>query len=321
MTEIPQPASPAPVMRASPSVLWLGAAVAVLAVVATAVGLLSTGGAGERTVTTGRGVTVHLYGAGLYKLDTVFSGAGQRGTDVITLALGVPLLVVCLVLYRRGSLRAGLLLVGVLAYFLYVYVSLALGYAFNQLFLVYVAVFAASFYGLILLLREFDLGALPAATLARLPRRGPAAFMCFSGAVVLVVWLQPVLTALLNGDAPARTDGYTTAMTFALDLAVVAPALFVCGTLLLRGRPLGYLLSFPLLGIIMLLGPAIAAQTVSQVHAGVSLTPGEQVGPVVGFLLVCAWAIWVIVSILRRLPGAARPVGPEPADGVVNPVE
>jgi len=322
MSEVSQPASPAPVMRASPTIVWLGAVVALLAIAATVVGLATSSGAGERTFTTARGATVHLYGTGLYKLDTVFSGAGQRGTDVVTLALGVPLLVVCLVLYRRGSLRAGLLLVGAFAYFLYVYTSLALGYTFNQLFLVYVAVFAASFYGLVLLLRGLDLGTLSAATLARLPRRGPAAFMFVSGAVVLVVWLQPVITALLNGDAPARTDGYTTAMTFALDLAVIAPALFVCGALLWRGRPLGYLLGFPLLGIIMLLGPAIAAQTVSQAQAGVKLTPGEQVGPVVGFLLVCAWAIWVVVSILRRLPSTRVAVArPEAAADVVSPVE
>jgi len=126
--------------------------------------------------------------------------------------------------------------------------------------------------------------------------------MLFSGLVVVVVWLQPVIAALLSGDAPARMDSYTTAMTYALDLAIIAPALFICGGLLLRGRPFGYLLGFPLLGIIMLLGPAIAAQTISQVHAGVELTPGEQVGPVVGFLAVCAWALWTVFSVLRRLP-------------------
>jgi hypothetical protein len=296
----------------SPVVFWLGGIVAILAVVATATGLLVSSGAGERTFTTVRGATVHLYGSGLYRLDTVFNAAGQRGTDLITLALGVPLIVACLVFYRRGSLRAGLLLVGAFAYFLYVYASLALGYAFNQLFLVYVALFAASLYGLILLIRDIHLEALPEEIVQRLPRRGPAAFMAFSGLVVIVVWLQPVVAALLSGDAPARMDSYTTAMTYALDLAVIAPALFICAVLLLRGRPLGYLLGFPLLGIIMLLGPAIAAQTVSQVRAGVHLTPGEQVGPVVGFLVVCAWAIWVAVSILRRLP-ARRPA----ADGAV----
>lgn len=304
-----------PVLRESSLVFWLGVGVAVLALVATLTGLLMADGAGERTFTTARGATVHLYGSGLYKLDTVFSAAGQRGTDLITLVLGVPLLLACLALYRRCSLRAALLLVGVFTYFLYVYASLALGCAFNELFLVYVALFAGSLYAMILLFRSIRLEALSAETVERLPRRGPSAFMLFSGVVVLVVWLQPVVTALLNGDAPARTEGYTTAVTHALDLAIIAPAVFICAALLLRRRPLGYLFAFPLLGIIVLLGPAIAAQTVAQVRAGVDLTPGEQVGPVMGFLVVSAWAIWIVVSVLRRLsvhPGeraAERPTG------------
>jgi hypothetical protein len=299
-----------PVLRTSTIVLWLGILVAGLAVAATLTGLLAAGDGGARAFTTLRGATADIYGHGLYEYDTVFSGAGQRGTDAITLTLGVPFLLACLVLYRRGSLRAALLLVGAYAYFLYVYASLALGYAFNSLFLVYVALFSASLYGLLLVLRSIDLAALPADVLARLPRRGPAAFMFFSGAVVLFVWLQPVIGALVGGDAPARMDSYTTAMTYALDLAVIAPALFIAGALMLRARPAGYLLAFPLLGIILLLGPAIAAQTLSQSRAGIEFTGGEAAGPVAGFLVVCAWAIWVIVSILRVLPRG------EPAPGL-----
>jgi hypothetical protein len=45
------------------------------------------------------------------------------------------------VLYRRGSLRGRLLLIGILTYFLYVYASIAFGAAYNALFLVYVGLF------------------------------------------------------------------------------------------------------------------------------------------------------------------------------------
>lgn len=296
--------------KPSSVVVWLAVLAAILAVVATIAGLTVGGGPGQSDFTTVRGDTAQLYGHGLYRYDSVFSGAGQRGTDVVTLVLGVPILIACLVVYRRGSLRAALLLVGILAYFLYVYASLALGYAFNSLFLVYVAISAASLYGLILLWRSIDLDALPAEVVDRLPRRAPAAFMFFSGVVVLGVWLQPIVTALADGEAPARMDSYTTAMTFALDLAIIAPALFISGALMLRRRPVGYLTAFPLLGIIMLLGPAIAAQTVSQSRAGIEFTPGEAIGPVAGFMVVCLWAIWTIVSVLRALP-RGTPAGPD----------
>jgi hypothetical protein len=48
-----------------------------------------------------------------------------RGTDAVTLFVSVPLLALSFLLYRRGSLRGALLLVGVLGFFLYYSASLA----------------------------------------------------------------------------------------------------------------------------------------------------------------------------------------------------
>jgi hypothetical protein len=87
-----------------------------------AVGLLTAGGADPVPFVTVHGETVELYGDGLYRYDTVFAGAGQRGTDAVVVLLGVPLLLVAALRYRRGSSRAGLML-GTLVFFLYVYGS------------------------------------------------------------------------------------------------------------------------------------------------------------------------------------------------------
>lgn len=290
-------------IRVSRRVVVLGAIVAALALVAALAGLLWGGGDGASAFTTLRGDTMQVYGRGLYEHDSAFVGAGFRGSDIVTVALGVPLLVTGLVFYRRGSLRGGLALAGGLTYVLYVYASLALSAQFNPLFLVYVALFGASFYGLVLLLRAIDLAALPAAVVGRLPRRGPAAFMVAGGLVTTLVWLMPAASALTSGAVPDRSEGYTTAVTIALDLAVIAPACFVCGALLLRRAPLGYLLAFPLLGIIVMLGPGFVAQTWWQVAAGVAFATAEMAGSIGGFGLVAAFAVWVSVAILRRLPG------------------
>ena len=78
--------------RVSRSVVVLAALVAVLSGMAAVVGLLATGGDTPMTVTSAHGEIVELYGSGLYDGDTVFKGAGNRGSDLVTLALGVPLL-------------------------------------------------------------------------------------------------------------------------------------------------------------------------------------------------------------------------------------
>lgn len=299
-------ANAAPPMETSNTFVWLSALIVVLALIAAGAGLLWQGGDGPYSFTTLRGETAEIYGQGLYRYDTLFTGAGNRATDAITLVLGVPLLVVSILLYWHGSLRGGLLLMGTLVYFLYVYASYALGpVAHNELFLLYVALFSASFFALVLAFRSFDVRVLPAHFSARMPRRGPAIFMFVSGLVTFVVWLMASITALLTDQPPEWLDIYTTLFTQALDLAIIVPLVFLAGVLILRRDPLGYLIAFPLLVLEAFLAPMIMAPTVSQLQAGVTFPPGQIVGPIGGFATIAGIAIWVIVAILRNLPGSA----------------
>ena len=302
-----QPARPgvAAPLRQSSAVVPLAALIAVLALVATGVGLFLQDGGSAFAFTTLRGQTAEMYGQGLYRYDTLFAGAGARGTDAVTLFLGVPLLALATTLYRRGSLGGGLLLTGMLGYFLYVYASMSLAYAFNALFLVYVALFSASLFAFILTFNSVAPEALSPRVLDRLPRRGPAIYMIVAGLLTSLIWLEGPITAYLTGNPPARMDSYTTLVTYSLDLAIIVPACVVSGSLILRRDALGYRIAFPLLVLIVMLLPAIVAQTISQVSAGVSLTPGEIVGPVSGFLTLGLLATWAIVAILRGLGRAA----------------
>jgi hypothetical protein len=295
-------------MKTSNAVVGLSALIAVLALVAAGTGLFYGDGGSPFAFTSVRGQPVEIYGQGLYRYDTLFQGAGNKGTDMVTLFLGIPLLVLSVMLYRRGSLRGGLLLLGALTWFLYTYASYALGpVAYNELFLLYVALFSASLFALVLAFRSFDVRALRSHFSARLPRRGPAIFMFVSALVTLLVWLIAPITALVQGEPPERLDTYTTLFTNALDLAIIVPIVFLAGVLILRGDPLGYLIAFPLLILEAFLAPMIAAQTVSQLRAGVTFPPGQIVGPIGGFATIAVVAIWVIVVLLRNVSDRSAP--------------
>src|SRR4051794_15763380 len=115
----------------------LVAAIGVLSLFAALTGLFWTRGHAPATFTPLRGDPVELYGSGIYCYSTIFQAGANRGSDLVTLVLGIPLLVITFMLYRRGSRRGQLLLVGTLVYFLYTYASIALGTTYNNLFLVY----------------------------------------------------------------------------------------------------------------------------------------------------------------------------------------
>jgi hypothetical protein len=292
-------------VRVSRAVLALGALIATLVLVSSLTGILQAGGPGLTDVTTVRGDSAQLLGQGLYRHDTTFNGAGFRGTDFVNVFLGVPALIVCLVLYRRGSPRAALALTGVVTYFLYVYANVALGAAYNPLFLLYAALLSTAFYALVLLLRSIDLDTLGRAGLGRLPRRLPGVFFIVAGVMTAAVWLLPLAQAQSTGMPPARMDTYTTLVTYALDLALIVPACFIAARLLLRRAALGYLVAASLLGVIIFLGPNFVVQTLLQIRAGVDFTAGEVAGPIGGFGAVAVAALVVTVAILRRLPGRA----------------
>lgn len=126
--------------------------------------------------------------------------------------------------------------------------------------------------------------------------------MIFAGLVTGFVWMSEPASDLLGGEAPSRLDASTTLVTAALDLAIIVPLSLLAGVLIRRQAPLGYLIAFPLLGIITLLGPTFIAQTISQLDAGVEFTTAEIVGPLAGFGTTALLATWVVVRLLQWLP-------------------
>jgi hypothetical protein len=290
----------------SRALLRLASLVVILAVIAAGVGLFSRGGNGTETFTSERGQAVEMFGRGLYRHDSLFAGAGARGTDAVTLVLAIPFLIVATTLYRRGSGRGALLLAGALTWFLYVYASAALGtVAYNDLFLVYVALFSASLFALALALRACRTPGLLSHFASREPRRGLATFLFASGLLTLGVWLIDPISGLIRGEVPKSLAVYTTLFTTGLDIGVIVPLAFLAGWLVRQRDPLGYLIAIPLMVLEAMLAPMITAQTISQLAAGYSFTPGAIIGPICGFTLIALIAIWMLVGLMRDIPDTA----------------
>jgi hypothetical protein len=285
-------------MKPSRTVVWLSWLIAALALVAASMGLVYQNGGSAFAITTLRGETVEMYGQGLYRYETLRDGSGFRGVDLFLIVVAIPLLLWFTFLYRRGSLKGGLLLAGTLAYFLYNATSQTFGYAYNSLFLVYLAEFSASLFACVLAFTSFDAQALAGQLTDHLPRRAVAGFLFVVGGSLLTVWLGlDILPAISAGKAPALT-GHTTLPTHALDMGVIAPVAVVAGALVLRRAPLGYLLATTLLVMSAILGAGIAALSAAQLMAG-ALSPAETAMFVVPFVLLAAVGSWLTIVVLR----------------------
>jgi hypothetical protein len=289
--------------------------VAAMAGAAATVGLLWRPSGIPVPVTTPRGQAAQLAGDGLYRFDTVFTAANNTAVDAVVLAFGIPLVVRAWLQHRDGSPRGTLLLTGSLGYLLYVYANYALGVAYNPLYLAYVTLLSASLFGFVAAFNEMDRTALAAAAAGiEVPHRSLSWFLLASAAVTAVVWLQPLITALLQGTAPELLDVYTTTVTYSLDLAVISPAATLAGLLVRRREPLGYLIAAPLLVTIVLLLPSISLATALQIAAGISLPPAQVIGPIAGFGVLGAVGTRLLVRLLRAVPTSA----PAPTAGAAD---
>lgn len=287
-------------MKQQPALYWLVPLIAALALIAAGFGLFTPNDGSRVSYTTVRGETVEIWGQGLYKYDTPIGATGFTAADLITLSLAIPMLIISILMVRRDSLKGGLTLTGVLAYFLYNYTSMGFGTAYNNLFLVYVIIFSASLFGLILALLAFDVQTLRSHFGSGLPRNGIGIFLIVSGIILSLVWLVlSIIPALIANTAAPEAYYYTTFITATVDIGVVTPALILAGVLIRRDAPFGYLLSATMLIFTCILGANLTAGGIVQVAKEV-ITLGQAMVFTVPFVFLALIAAWFTSQLFRN---------------------
>lgn len=212
--------------------------------------------------------TVGLFVPGFYR-DAEVLLPQLYGQDLLTLAVAVPALVVSVYYAANGSLRGYVAWLGVTGYLLYTYASYALLAAFNELYLVYVALFALTLFTLIGGVTRVDPDVLKRSFGADSVR----AFVVFQAALAVLValmWLGEVGPASLAGTRPpsiAETD-LPVPVIQSLDLGVVVPTFGLTAYLLQQRNPWGYVFTGVLLVKGTTLGLAVLAMIVFMLLEG-----------------------------------------------------
>lgn len=247
-----------------------------------------------------------LFVDGVYR-DNDWSTAAFRGTDAATLLLAVPVLLVALALARRGSLRARLIWLGVLAYNVYNCGFYLFGTAFNDWFLAYAFVLGSS----VVLLVFATIRVLPAVTGAPgAPYRVVGGFLALVGLMFGLVWTAQALLFVVRDEQPdiIATSGIHTSIVFGLDLTLVVPWLVIGGVLLWRRTQAGLLLGVVLNVLTVLYMAALAMAGGFIAEAGfedVSWSTPPYVE--IGILALIALA-WLLPGVRARVE-SPRPVG------------
>jgi hypothetical protein len=296
-----RPATVSAIRSAAPSARtrwrWayvLSIAVGVLALLASVAGLLIDGVYGEH------GSTAEML----------------RGYDLVTLVFVVPALVLSQVQARRGSDRAQLIWVGMLAYLVYTYAYYLLGTPFNDLFLLHAAVFSSSVFALVLTVCALDVPGIAARFSPRTPRRIVGAVLALLAVALGGIWIYASVQFITTGELPVGSalveSDVVAQLGLALDLTLLVPAYAVAAVLLWRRVATGYVLA----AVLLIAGTlhqvsymvALVFQSRAVVPGAVAFDPFE---PVIAACYLTATVALLVAAGSRDLRGAAVRSGDE----------
>lgn len=264
--------------------------IALLSAIAAATGILSTEPKGPASVVSVRGETITLYGKGVYHHMSAEVAPQGIAQDYVTLFIGIPVLLISLVLYRKNSLRGKILLAGTLGYFLTTYLFFTMMAMYNQLFILWVLLLSLSFHAFYIAFKNIDETELSAKTKANHPVKFIGGFLIFCSIAIGLLWLSIVVPPALEGSIPKQAEHYTTLVVQALDLAVGLPAAFIAGVLLIRKKTFGFKLTAIYLVFLSILMTALSAKVLAMASLGYNVIPVIFIIPSFNVLaIVCAF--------------------------------
>jgi hypothetical protein len=236
-----------------------------------------------------------------------------QGTDLATLFLAVPVLVVGLWTASRGSSPGRLAVVAGLLYLVYNYAIFAFSVAMNPLTAVYIAIFGLSLWSLLLAGRTAVEDS--EAVTERLNRRAAGGLLVGVGAMFGLLWLAQIAGTSATGVLPPDLvkAGISSNPVYALDLAFFLPLSAVAGIGLLRLNGAAAF-AFPMLVWVPLMGAGVVGGMLLMAAAGdTTALPIAVVITALGLAsgMLAALAIVRLRAGTARVAATARPASQE----------
>lgn len=204
---------------------------------------------------------IGLFNAKIYN-DNSFVKSAWYANDWVTLVVVVPLLIITLILSKNGDFKARLIWLGLLGYLFYNYAFYLFGAAFNNIFLLYVAIYTLSFFSLIL-----GLIAWPVKNIINTSKvvRSVSVFLILISIMLCIVEIPPCFTFITTGALPEiiMKSQIHTSVVYALDLSLIVPVMILGAMLLWQNKDWGIVLSAMMLvkcftyGLVLTLGTLV----------------------------------------------------------------
>ncbi len=242
------------------------------------------------------GHQVAIYGYGIYANDSYFQAPISIGTDLCMLLFVTPMFLISYLKYnQKGDVVSELKLISVYAVVFYYAASIALGITYNQLFLVYVALFACSLFGMFAHIKNISFQRSIRGS------KGIYIFLILSGIAIIIAWLPDVIPTIIKGTTLSLIGVYTTNITYVLDMGIVGGLCFTSLYLIRKREPLGTLILACILRLCIVVGIMMFPQTICQIAADVPMPLHALITKSLSFILLGGFAFYFNHKLYKEL--------------------
>lgn len=234
-----------------------------------------------------RGDIINIYGKGIYRhmsRDVAIQGIAQ---DFVSLFIGIPLLLISLYLFLKGSARGKFILSGALGYFLLTYLFYTAMAMYNEMFLIYTILLSLSFFSFIILIISYDIKNIRNLYKSEKLFTFSGGFLIINSMIIALLWLTIVIPPLINGTIyPKDVEHYTTLIVQGFDLSLFLPIAFVSGILVLIKNPYGFLFVNIYLIFLSLLMSALTSKIIFMGLSGANIIPAVFIIPLINIFSI-----------------------------------
>jgi len=219
---------------------------------------------------------VPLVSSGIYKGNPLYFTTAAIGFDAVRLFISLPILILAFIFYLRGSLKASIILAGILFNYFYQYFEFVMAFTYNRMFLLYTLNFSLSFItGSMLIISISKALTNSKKFQERFPVKTIAGFLITGGFLLLLKCLGETGNSLIGGIQPHTMIGQHTLWDQAMDIGIIFPFCLITGILLLKRISFSYLISVSgLIFFANLTMSVIIGEIISSRFTGILNIPG-----------------------------------------------
>lgn len=186
---------------------------------------------------------VSLLTSDFYSRDSATIAVKSHYLDLVNISIVVPTGIFMFVLAMKKSYWAKLFILGITGYLAYMFGFNALSLVFNELFLVYVALFGLSIFGIIL--GYEDVKQSGAYRDNPIKMRIAGIYLMLFSVIAYIAWLIDIIVSTVNGSRPDSISGMNLPVdvVHVFDMAFVLPVIIIGAVLLFRGKLSGLIIS------------------------------------------------------------------------------